>query len=166
MNKTAAILQIMVMLLLQFSAVASGLARSLNHQNYIARCSGDHARCGCSPERIASRSCCCFQSKRLDHERNEPKPVKHSCCKTEASAEMPDSHDDDDRMIPAISSIPCGSDSRFIAASAETIKFIFPMSPSLAPVSTVALHFPNGCKTYLSRYPAPPDQPPKISPAV
>jgi len=166
MNKTAAILQIMVMLLLQFSAVAPGLARSLNHRSQLTHCSGDHARCGCSPERIASRSCCCFQSKRLDPEQYEPKPVKHSCCKTEASAEMPDSHDDHDRMIPAISSIPCGSDSRFIAASAENIKFISPSLLCLAPIPTVALHFPNDCKAYLSRYLAPPDQPPKISPAV
>jgi hypothetical protein len=166
MNKTAAILQIVVMLLLQFSAVAPGLARSLNNRTQLAHCSGDHARCGCSPERIASRSCCCFQSKRLDPEHNEPKPVKHSCCKTEASAEMPDSHDDDDRLIPAISSIPCGSDSRFIAASAENIKFISPSLLCLTPVPTVALHFPNDCKTYTSRYLAPPDQPPEISPSV
>ena len=32
---------------------------------HVMRCTGDHARCGCSPERIASRTCCCCQSKRL-----------------------------------------------------------------------------------------------------
>lgn len=53
------------MVLLQLYAVAPLLSRSFSGHAGVLRCSGDHAQCGCSAARIASQTCCCFQSKQL-----------------------------------------------------------------------------------------------------
>lgn len=94
------------MLIVQLSSVAPGYARLFSDEKPTAlHCSGDHAKCGCSPERIASKTCCCYLNHKVKSEnfssaelseknhsshksccsKHEPPPVKKSCCdKTEA----------------------------------------------------------------------------------
>lgn len=65
LSKTAALLQITAILLIQFYAVAPLFSRRFIAYAHVVKCTGDHAKCRCSPERIAAHTCCCYQSKRL-----------------------------------------------------------------------------------------------------
>jgi hypothetical protein len=157
--KIGAILQIVVMLLLQFSTVAPVLARSLNHRPSVAYCSGDHVKCGCSPERVASRTCCCFQNLHT----KTVKPEKLSCCKMSASKKAEIDNSDEDRSATAISSMPCGSDPRFDASAAENIKFLHAVFLSAVHYHSITLHYYPHHSSCLSRFLEPPDHPPKFT---
>jgi len=62
-------------MLVQLYAVAPLFSPRFIAYAHVVRCTGDHDRCGCSPGRIASRTCCCYQSKRLGFF----KPVAGGC---------------------------------------------------------------------------------------
>ena len=65
LKKAALFLQITAIVLVQFYAVTPLLSSNFGVQAGTMRCTGDHAMCGCSSARIASRTCCCYQSKHL-----------------------------------------------------------------------------------------------------
>ena len=103
-GKFGVVLQLAVLLLMQFSAVAHGLARSVNQHASAGQCRGDHVQCGCAPNRIASRSSCCYLNAR-------PPAGRLSCCATSAvRVKQPASADVLDRSTPALGSLPCGGD--------------------------------------------------------
>jgi hypothetical protein len=168
-TKSGAVIQIVMLLLLQFSAVAPGLARSLQHRETVSHCTGDHEKCGCAPERVASRSCCCFLNHRAGADQNDKtsKSEKLSCCNklVSQSIEVASEHNDD-RSVPAISSIPCGSDPRFAASAAENIKFLHPGLLRDTPVLSLNQPYLTHHDSYSSRVLEPPEHPPKLISAV
>jgi hypothetical protein len=160
LGKFGAVVQLAVMLLVQFYAVAPGLARSLQHQASVGHCCGDHVKCGCSAEKIASRTCCCYLNKRINAALTE----KPSCCQKSAALEKHADHDDNlDRSTPAFSSIPCGCDPNYSPVTAENIKFIRPYLLHFASVPTFIGQYLPKYHSYLNRYLDPPDPPPVLS---
>jgi hypothetical protein len=158
-GKLGAILQLAVLLLVQFNAVAPGLARSLQHHQMTGNCCGNHVRCGCSPERIASRSCCCYLKGQVESALAE----KPACCGKSASKEKVRGGSGDlERLTAALSSIPCGNDSA-IAPPTENVKFLGVYPSSVVPVAMIAGGFLSSYCSYLSRYIDPPEPPPKPS---
>jgi len=161
LGKFGAVLQLAVLLLVQFSAVAPGLARSLHHAVAVGHCCGDHVKCGCSPERIASRTCCCYQNKRMNAFSSE----KRSCCSMKSCSMEghSDAADDLDRSKPAVSSIPCGCDPNYSPVSVENLKFLKPYLLHVASVPTFTGQYLSMRLSFLSRYTDPPDPPPRLS---
>lgn len=86
LKKTVALLQITAVVLLQLYAVAPLLSRNFAAHAGAERCNGDHAQCGCSSARIASCTCCCYQSKHLD--------ISSSPSTESVRNEAPDTHAD------------------------------------------------------------------------
>ena len=160
LGKFGAVLQLVVLLLVQFSAVAPGLARSLRHAVAVGHCCGDHVKCGCSPERVASRTCCCYQNKRLNAAPSEKRSCSMKSCSMEAHS---DEVDNLDRSKPAVSSIPCGCDPNYSPVSVENLKFLKPYLLHVASVPTFTGQYLAMRQNYLSRYTDPPDPPPRLS---
>jgi hypothetical protein len=184
--KTAAFIQITALLLLQFYSVAPLFSRNFVSYARVMRCTGDHAKCGCSPERIAAHTCCCYQSKRLgflpppaggsiasaqegtsaahmdaDHCDFE-KPGKSSCCTKGANRKALLAHDDHGRLLPSICSVPCGGDPAFTSVSLEKIKFLRSTILHVAPVEIMTAYLPSPNSAYKGRFPEPPTPPPRI----
>ncbi len=68
-------LQIAAMVMLLCTPHLPLLARALDAHARPGRCAMDHRICGCSPERIASRTCCCFRNMKAAEA-----SVKQRCC--------------------------------------------------------------------------------------
>jgi hypothetical protein len=170
LGKFGAVLQLTVLLLVQFTTVAPGLARALHHQAQVAHCCGDHVKCGCSPERVAARCCCCYLNKRTTPAAAETagkhsgtQVAKHSCGMTSAAMEKHHDADDLDRSTPAFSSIPCGCDPGLTPATAESLKFLSPASIHLATLPIFEGKYLSNHHSFTSRYVPPPDPPPKLA---
>lgn len=115
-------------------------------------CSGDCAICGCSPERSASRTCCCWQ-KRLCCRRGPKQVAGADCCrKTKRVAKGSRGY-----SVP-----PCGSGNRFATLGGETFEQLHTGFASTVIVvlteSTTSPVYP--CPA--ERYDDPPDPPPKL----
>jgi hypothetical protein len=114
----AVVVQIMAILLLQFYQ----LAPHLSHKPIQPQCRGNHAQCGCSPEKIVSRTCCCYHH-------------KPTCCDK-------DQHHDEESIAQKeknppsryLSAAPCGSSPKFITLSLDKLKFLrteaLPLTPT------------------------------------
>jgi len=155
-GKFGAMLLLAVLLLVQFSAVAPGLARAFHLQTAVCHCCGNHAMCGCSAEKIASRTCCCYLNKRKSVSSEKP-----SCC---AQSDAVENHADDlDRSTPAYSSIPCGCDPHYSPVSVENLKFLKPYTLYAASVPVFTRRYLPLHLRCLTRYTDPPDPPPRLS---
>lgn len=131
-------------------------------------CSGDCRIDGCSLERSAARTCCCWQKKRSGQ--NEAhQPASHDCCGTEApnpprSAEADSVTDSSSReKRTAISSAPCGSGKLFTLSNNEKsyhLPFSFSKAVSAPEQNSLTFISPN---RLTSRHGEPPDPPPRLS---
>jgi len=136
----------MAILLLQYYPIASHLGVKRAHP----QCNGNHRQCGCAPERIASRTCCCFNH-------------KPACCDK-------DQHHDEESIAnkekkPSsryFSTAPCGGSPKFITASLDKIKFMRQELPKLVPVVLSVCFTASEQETFRNRFGEPPDHPPKL----
>ena len=71
----------------------------------LVACAGDCDLCGCAPLKSASRSCCCWLSKKSDHARHAAETP--DCCKKEQQQET---------ALPSCSNLPCGGKDGPLAA--------------------------------------------------
>jgi hypothetical protein len=215
MAKSAALLQITAILLIQFYAVAPLFSRHFIAYAHVMRCTGNHAKCCCSPEKIASHTCCCCLSKRpgfptpasdgsnsgseeakhaehmtmdqADDDRSLPAcckkaisrraqqartdarhaetaiPEKPGCCNKTPSKEERFGKDEHNRLIPCISTVPCGGDPAFISVALEKLKFLRPDIRHFPPAAFTAGYSLLPQATLQGRIPEPPDPPPRLS---
>lgn len=159
LGKFGAVLQIAVLLLVQFSAVAPGLARAL-HPKILAAQSHSGHQCCCSPEKVAAHCCCCYSKKGTDSATDATPPC---CRKTAALEQHKDGAGDPDRSTPAFSAIPCGCDPNYSPVAAENLKFLRPCVLFIASVSTLTGQYLSQQQSFLTRYTDPPDPPPRLS---
>ena len=139
--------------------VMSPLAPLALHSPSIAHaltgeCAGDCRICGCSPERSASRTCCCWQKKLKREEAEQADEAEqHDCCKRKKNRTA--------KVI--ISEIPCGS-AKLIALSGadqdELLPFHFIGSITGEPES-IRAQLPRSDLS--NRHVTPPDPPPEPS---
>lgn len=140
------------------------------------QCSGNCDICGCSAERRASKSCCCWMKNKRAEEVRARSPLrscsveKTACCSSGAKksegvqcAEMlPDGAQESPPEVFYRCS-PCGKGSvTFFAGtgSYQHLPYLFRENLSTPSESTlVSLH----SEFFLSRYQEPPDPPPKLS---
>jgi hypothetical protein len=146
----AAGVQLLALLVLQSYFLVPLCSQFLVSAPHGASCQHDHRLCGCSPERSASRTCCCFQSK--------PK-----CCQgKETPAAEALAKPDQRPGRPILCAIPCGSQPKLVLTSLQEIKFLqFASVPLTAQVSVT--NYPALVPgTSPRRFLDPPDPPPKI----
>lgn len=140
-------MQVVAILLLQCYPFAPYMGRKPAQP----KCSGNHAQCGCSPERIASRTCCCFHRK--------PdccgKEKGHDGAHVAGRAESP--------SLPSLSTAPCGGAPKFITASLDKLKFVRPETFLSTPSGCSSLFTYFLRETAPSRFMEPPDPPPKLT---
>jgi hypothetical protein len=115
-------------------------------------CSGDCNICGCSPERRANHTCCCWL-KKMKHDHDHEEEQLPACCKKKHKPAKPELK----------CNCPCGSGKQIAIWGAEKHEQIpcqyiagipFSFGNSLAGVYERRL---------TDRYGDPPDPPPKIS---
>lgn len=141
----AAIIQIVAILLLQCYPLASHMGRMPAQP----KCRGNHAECGCAPERIAARACCCYQHK----------PV---CCDKDGG------HEEEDvagrgkgPSSPQLSAAPCGGSTKYITASLDKLKFVRPDALLADHPGCSLSPFHPFTEIASSRFTEPPELPPK-----
>jgi hypothetical protein len=148
----------LVLTLLYAMIVMSPLAPLAMRSAIIAHavtgeCAGDCSICGCSTERSANRTCCCWQKKQqLVHGDEQDEP---DCCKKQ--------HAENKNKTASIKTMPCSSGKSMVAWGAEQSD-VLPYRFSLAfrSVHETALFTCNPAS--LSDRPGdPPDPPPKLS---
>ena len=155
LNMTVALVQILIVLSLQAWCYVPSAAQWATGR-YYAACRHDHRLCGCSPERIAARTCCCCQTAPVKGvfeltDKTTEAGRHHSCCNRTTSPKR------------YLSAIPCGSRPDYFVTALdtspftrnETVRFARrPIFGIIAPASPMAL---------TSRTIDPPDPPPKTT---
>jgi hypothetical protein len=139
------------------------LAHAINGE-----CSGDCAICGCSPERSASRSCCCWIKRRMEQ---EPRPGIPPCClaggkKAGDSARAVNTvkRGKVKKQLTVYRCCPCGKEKPAISLGSEThphLPYLFNGKLRILPGDASPKQFPSSLK---SRHREPPDPPPKLFP--
>ncbi len=143
----AVVVQLLAILLLQCYPIAPHLGRKVS----MPQCRGNHAECGCAPERIAAHTCCCYHG-------------KPACCDKEKHGDAERvARQDGDHSSRNLYAAPCGSSTKFITASLEKLKFLRPEALLQVPSGDFVSHSPAGPETATSRYAEPPDPPPRLT---
>lgn len=83
-------------------------------------CTGDHRLCGCSPHRVANRTCCCYQVP--------------ECCRIDGPA----AHEQQAPADPGFTSLPCGREA-VVLLSSQDLHLLPPAAPLDRPVSLAGL---------------------------
>ena len=146
--------ELMALVFLQLSSLTPYLPRMISSALHPVECRGNHAECGCSPERIASHTCCCYQH-------------FHDCCvqaknhdeggsETASRAEPTGSRADRVLRVP-----PCGSGSKVFGAAPETTDLAPTESPRIAQVLYRSERVDGEVTRLLHRLPQPPVPPPR-----
>jgi hypothetical protein len=112
-------------------------------------CSGNCDICGCSAERRASRTCCCFLNKKLQHDHKNVA----DCCKKKKRPKM--------TMLTC--NCPCG-DNKIpgMHGSERTEVMPYRFNDEIVPLDDNALFSSHG-KRLTDRQGDPPDPPPKLA---
>ncbi len=135
------------------------LVRALAVHGQAGRCAMDHLLCGCAPERIASRTCCCFQS--MKHSATTVKP---GCCDLPAMAHEEANLDNDAPPgSPRLESLPCGQDPRMVSQVTSEVKYLRSARAPLPAYKSAPYKTTPHRDSYLSPSLEPPDPPPKNS---
>jgi hypothetical protein len=112
-------------------------------------CSGNCDICGCSAERRANHTCCCFLKKKMQHDhKNLP-----DCCKKKKPAKM--------TMLSC--NCPCGGNRMpGLAGSEKTEVMPYRFNEGILSIAENPL-FSSPGKSLTDRHGDPPDPPPKLS---
>lgn len=191
LKKTAVVFQLTAIVLLQFYAVAPLIFKSFTAHASSIKCVGDHKKCGCSPFKVSSQSCCCFKSGEIaktsfstdDHDSETAKhdsivPAKSglplvdaapaaaekqkSCCAGMSNEKTTESQSKTDKTIPEIKSSSCFGNPDHIFISLETSKFIRQQLINNPPqVSSFVKYYQTN--VFHDRFLEPPVPPPQLT---
>jgi hypothetical protein len=113
-----------------------------------AGCTGDHARCGCTPERAAAGTCCCARR-------------KPDCCARDGRGAAAGDRGGEKPSRRHLSTAPCGGSPKFIAASLANLPYLLPRSCLTAAPEGERVLFSPFTAVAVGRHPEPPDPPPE-----
>ncbi|MFZ3209150.1 MAG: hypothetical protein WA140_10000 [Geobacteraceae bacterium] len=160
--KSLAFLQIFAAILLYLHVFVPSTVRLIRGEGRLQGCFGDHRLCGCSPERIADRTCCCYQSRS-----SKPAKPEKPCCHPPNDAVADHSpqtgrEDAGTDSAPSMRATPCGS-LTFMGISSNDLKFIHPVLARIMPDESCGHLLFLQPTTLQSRFIEPPLPPPKLS---
>lgn len=156
--KLGVALQIAAMVMLLCLPHLPFLTHALGVHAQPGRCAMDHRICGCAPERIASRTCCCFRNMKATET-----SVEHGQC--DLRAKHHEQHDLDNTPAAShrLSSLPCGRDPQMTPHVKLEIKYLRSAQAPLPTYGSAPYNeLPRG-DNYLNPSLEPPVPPPKIS---
>jgi hypothetical protein len=151
-----ALVMTVIYLLITLSPLAhlATLSRGVAHA-VTGQCSGNCDIDGCSPERRASRTCCCWRNKqKKDHYPQVNNKNTSSCCKTKPVGKVAELR---------CSTCPCGSNKLLSLWGAEKLQHLPYRFISQNPPQDKQLHTHPSPRRLISRHGEPPDPPPIIS---
>lgn len=122
-------------------------------------CAMDHRICRCSPERIASRTCCCFRN--MEHAETSVKLRCH-----DLRTKPHEQHDLDEDTPPAshrLSSLPCGQNPQTISHSTSEKKYVRSAGAPLLTHRLLPYNISDHGDSYHSPSLEPPVPPPENS---
>jgi hypothetical protein len=159
-QKLLVAVQVLALALMQLSGAVSVLKSGRGHAGpRVIGCAGDHDECGCAPERVASRTCCCFQKGFQE---------VPSCCEgsdrvdVQTGAQV--SKAGEGRSAPGWYVAPCGGAAKFLEPSTEFPDFCVPSRAVVALKGGFPVILPSRAEAPFTRFPEPPDPPPKVFP--
>ena len=115
-------------------------------------CAGNCDICGCSAERRANHTCCCWQ-KKLKHQHDLAQTKLSECCKKKKRQ----------KMIMFTCNCPCGSSNAPVLPGTENSELLpYRFSEGAIALDEDAL-LPSYGNLLTDRYVIPPDPPPKLS---
>ncbi len=146
-------IQLLAIILLQLPTILPLLSKAFSFHPRGSVCYHDHRLCGCSPERIANRTCCCFRNAELP-----PMTVDRgqendddSCCH----------HGQRTSTRHLLTMMPCGAASPLFMASVQDYLFVHNAGEMSSPVALNLLFF-DSPGTPRQGYFAPPVPPPRM----
>lgn len=147
-SKTACVaIQLIALLMLQGYFLAPVFLK-MAKSSAGGTCFGNHRLCGCSPERIANKTCCCSRA-------------IPSCCMHEDEAGSPsDSAPDTGGAV--VQNSPCGLFSDSGMLSLDKLKFLASAPTPAKGALTAPRRFPLYSEKLEDRLCEPPDPPPHI----
>jgi len=150
-SHVGAIVQLLAIVVLQSYFWAPVYRQMFLSKGTVKQCHRDHQMCGCSPERVATKTCCCLR-------------VVPSCCLSEHKQEGDITVQSREASpIQKISNSPCGSETFSAAISLDKLKFVFPDCFILSSQKPSANSFPILTVEVPERFLEPPDPPPRLS---
>jgi len=151
-RKGPALVQLLAMLSLHLMIFLPLISHTLAARPKAGGCFHDHSLCGCAPERIASRTCCCAQS-------------VSSCCMAAENGDM-EENDKHPRAEKSgrhyVKMPPCGGASPLFTASAQDCAYLPFTSHGLAGPGCDALPFFEDPLSVRVRFDPPPHPPPEF----
>jgi hypothetical protein len=158
-RKVGVTLQIATMIMLLCTPHLPLLARVLAVPAQPGRCAMDHRICRCSPERIASRTCCCFRNMKA-----AGTSVKLRCHDLRGKPhEQHDLDEDAPPVSPRLRSLPCGQDPQMISHATSEMKYLRSAKAPLPTHRLVPHHISPRGDRYRSPSLEPPVPPPETS---
>ncbi|HEY4743840.1 MAG TPA: hypothetical protein VIH45_04220 [Desulfuromonadaceae bacterium] len=160
MKKPARNITALVLAGMYLAIVMGPLAPLAMHSKVVAHavtgeCSGDCDICGCSPERRANHTCCCYLKKQREaHAHDECDTRVPDCCKQKRTPK---------KVTTLSCNCPCNSGKQLAFSGAISTEWLpnqcaTHISPTWESSQHHTLHRP-----LTSRYGEPPDPPPKLS---
>lgn len=146
--------QLLAIILLQLPTFAPLLVKAFSFHPRGSVCYHDHRLCGCSPDRIANRTCCCFrnaESSAVTVDRGQEYD-DDSCCHHEQHTSTP-------RHL--LTMMPCGAASPLFMAFVQDYLFVHNSGGTSSPVVLNLLFFESP-GTLRQGYFAPPVPPPRM----
>jgi hypothetical protein len=126
-GKIGITIQIVALVILLCLPYLPLLANALTVHGRPRHCSMDHRICGCSPERISSRTCCCFRNMK-----SGKTPIKHGLFDWRTKAH---NHCELNHHNPPVSyelsSLPCVSDPQMISHTTSEMKYLLSIRGTL-----------------------------------
>jgi len=116
------------------------------------QCAGDCSICGCSPERSASHTCCCWLNKQQGHD-DEPE-----CCRK--------THEEADGTPSFRNFSPCNSNGGVMVTWLDQSEIIPYNYILVRPPINETANPPHGDTEPYERSIPPPDPPPKVAPSA
>lgn len=145
-----AVLQFVALAFLFFSGYLPLLDGDRGAGSGVVRCLGSHDLCGCSPERIAAKTCCCSQR-------------ESSCCDTQVEEGAGVDHSDGHAGQPGLHVAPCGDGAKYLDPGSIELAFNLTPTGSTTHDGWRSLDYPSHCFDQPgSDTPEPPEPPPKI----
>jgi hypothetical protein len=112
------------------------------------KCFGNHRLCGCPPERIANKTCCCFRA-------------LHSCCmQGDGNGSSSDTAADNGGAV--VQNSPCGLFTDSGMLSLDKLKFLAAAPAPAKSAAAAPCRFPPFSEKLEDRLLEPPDPPPHI----
>lgn len=144
-----AFLQLAALALLLFSGYLPLLNQGGGAESHAVHCLGSHDLCGCSPERIAAKTCCCSQR-------------ESSCCDTDAEEGAEVAQDDNHAGQPGLRAAPCGDGAKYLEPGTTELALNLAPSGRTAYDGWNELNYPRfRIKQPRGQTPEPPEPPPK-----